>query len=107
MTKTINQSTIDLLKQTYPNARPGFVEVLVEALEIHAKKNKDYNGAKPLFPATGASLFYDLQRKFGRLYNIIQSEEDPQVSESLIDTALDLGVYSFLMVEKLKEDKKE
>ncbi len=91
------------LRKAYPTARPEFIDVLIEALETHAKKNNDYNGSAPLFPATGESLYFDIRRKFGRLHNIIQSNEDPMVDESIKDTALDLGVYAFLLVEELRK----
>jgi hypothetical protein len=100
----MNQGIINVLKENYPTARPGFVEVLVEALETHSKKNNDYNGRKVLFPADVESLFYDIRRKFGRLYNLLSEETKPKVDEKLKDTAIDLGNYSFLLAEELKKE---
>ena len=96
------------LKKDFPTARPGFLDIVASAIYLHASKNNDYNGTKPLFPATVQSLYHDLKRKFGRLYNFLENtDKHMMVSESLEDTALDLGVYAFLMSEKIRENKKE
>ena len=59
------------IELVFPTARPGFIKILVQALELHAKKNNDYNGKKVLFPPTTSSLYYDVRRKMGRLFNIM------------------------------------
>ncbi len=92
-----------MLEDNYPTARKGFIRILVKALELHAKKNNDYNGKKVLFPASVESLYHDIRRKFGRLYNIMDSGGEVMVDEKLEDTVLDLGNYSFLMAEMMEE----
>lgn len=98
---------LSMLEDNYPTARKGFIRVLVKALEIHAKKNNDYNGKKVLFPATVESLYHDIRRKFGRLYNIFAEGSEVMVDEKLEDTVLDLGNYAFLMAELMEEMPKE
>ena len=96
-----------MLEDNYPTARKGFIRVLVRALDTHARKNNDYNGKKVLFPATVESLYHDIRRKFGRLYNIMDETTEVMVDEKLEDTAIDLGVYSLLMAELIKDMPKE
>ncbi len=88
----------------YPTARPGFVKILVQALELHAKKNHDYNGTSPLFTPDIKSLYYDLRRKFSRLHNLITENAVNMVDEKLEDTVMDLGVYSLLMAEEISNN---
>ena len=97
---------VNLLQKDFPEARYGFIKILIQALELHAKKNNDYNGKKVLFPATVESLYYDVKRKFGRLYNIIEQETQVQVDEKLEDTVIDLGNYAFLLAEEMHNNKK-
>ncbi len=104
---TTKEQLFEQLKEDFDTARPGFLNVIADAIYLHASKNNDYNGVNPLFPATVESLFFDLKRKFGRIYNQLGNGTVYQVSESLQDTAIDLGVYAFLMVEKLREEKEK
>lgn len=96
-----------ILEEAYPTARPGYIHILLKSLETHAKKNNDYNGEKVLFPADKDSLYYDIRRKFGRLYNIMSGTSIKVTEETLVDTALDLGVYSLLLAEELEKYGKD
>lgn len=102
------EDLITIILNNYPKARPGFIEVVVDAIELHAKKNHDYNGDKEenkldVLGVTGK--FCDIWRKVSRLYHVIMEKSIPMVDESVEDTAIDLGVYAFLMVEKIKEER--
>lgn len=99
----MRQDIVNLLQKDFPNARPGYLEVVVQAIELHAKKNNDYNGSKPLFAErpTLQEMFYDIKRKYSRLHHLIMGGTDPQVDEKLEDTALDLGNYGFLLAEDI------
>ena len=91
-----------LLLEKFPTARPGLVSVLVDALDIHARKNHDYNGKLAEKDPSTFELhgkFFDIRRKYNRLLNAIEGNGVTMVNENLEDTALDLGVYAFLMAE--------
>lgn len=98
------------LISSFPTARPGFIETLVDALELHAKKNNDYNGefqkAMEISKFETMSKFADVRRKYSRLYHLIAEEKEMKVDEQLKDTAIDLGVYAFLLTEYLNALKK-
>jgi len=106
---------IKKLEKTFPTARPGFIKVLMEALELHAKKNNDYNSGETKKPQTytdGQSKmnsdfeliakFCDIRRKYSRLYNSIVNKREMKVDEKLEDTTIDLLVYSALFLEYIK-----
>lgn len=104
-----SNDTIKQLKDLYPTASEGFISILVCALEIHAKKRNDYNGVGFVqeyseFMTTGK--FWDIKRKYDRLYNKMVKGMNYMVDESLEDTLLDLGNYAFLMAEYLRDMKK-
>ena len=83
------------------------IEVLLEALELHARKNHDYTGNAKINPFDLGlkGRFHDLNRKFSRIYHIMWENREIKVDEKLEDTAMDLGNYSFLLVEDLKNYK--
>lgn len=97
------------LEKEYPTARKGFIDILVDSLSLHAKKNHDYNPAKEIDPADHRfELLYkfaDIRRKYTRLYNAVVEKKEMKVDESLLDTVTDLGVYAFLMAEYIKNKK--
>ena len=109
---------LKLLEEQFPTARPGFIKVLTEALELHARKNNDYNGGNTTSvqlyndaqPETNKEFemiakFCDIRRKYGRLYNAIAIKREMKVDEKLEDTAIDLLVYSALFLEFIKGEK--
>lgn len=95
----------DLLVKEFPQARPGFIKVLVDALLLHSSKNHDYNGKgdESRFDMGLPGKFFDINRKFSRLYHAIAEKEQITVNESLRDTAVDLGNYAFLLVEYIDQ----
>jgi hypothetical protein len=96
------------LVDIFPTARTGFIKILMEALELHAKKNADYNGVykDEVSPNNDiVAKFFDVRRKYGRLKHLILDENEMQVDEKLMDTALDLGNYGFLLAECLGDLK--
>lgn len=100
-----NSQMKKILETAYPNARVGFIEVIVDALDLHARKNHDYNGASSVqiynkFEAF--SKLNDVRRKYSRLYHLMAEEEKMKVDERLEDTAIDLGVYAFLLTEYIR-----
>lgn len=100
---------VEYLKNNFPDARTGFIEALVNALELHSRKNSDYTGASitPLifsdFETT--SKFCDIRRKYSRLYHFIAEKNKLKVNETVEDTAIDLLVYAGLFVEYLHSQK--
>jgi|TARA_R100000501_G_C2627592_1_gene121542 hypothetical protein len=97
------------LQDKFPTASKGFIDVLVDALDIHAKKRNDYTGTdfvQKFSKFETLSKFYDIRRKYDRLYNIMVKDTEIQVDEKLKDTALDLGNYAFLLVEYINEANK-
>lgn len=99
----MNKEVLAILEDNYPTARKGFIRILLKALELHAQKNNDYNGKRVLFPASVDSLYHDIRRKFGRLYNIFDEKTEVMVDEKLEDTVIDLANYSLLMAEKIQD----
>ncbi len=94
----------ELLCKEFPTARPGFVDVLILALAIHAEKNNDYTGnADNKFDLGLKAKFFDINRKFSRLYYMLWEERKPMVGEQVDETTLDLGVYAFLLCEELRK----
>jgi hypothetical protein len=107
--KTEASKIREQILEEFPSASPGFVDILIEALEIHAKKRNDYSGKNFVqvfseFETVGK--FHDIKRKYDRMYNKIANKAEYQVNESLEDTALDLGNYAFLFLEYLRAMKK-
>jgi len=104
--KVSKQELTDAILELYPTARPKFIEIVLDAIEIHAKKNNDYNGGGSvdifynMFGLNGR--FYDIWRKVQRLHSIIISKTKVMVKESAIDTAKDLGNYAFLLAEDIE-----
>jgi hypothetical protein len=110
MKKTREQIVFDILRKRYPGAREDFLCVVVEAISLHEKKNTDYNGVKSIIPT---ELFgvngkvYDIGRKFTRLFHLIVEGQDMKVQEEILyDTAIDLGVYAFLLATYFKTTAK-
>ena len=101
------QELVSILKVKFPDARAGFIEVLIEALELHARKNHDYTGNKEFNPFDLGlkGRFHDLNRKFSRIYHIMWEEQEIKVDEKLEDTVIDLGNYCFLLAEELNNIK--
>lgn len=111
--KKLEQSDIEFLesvkgklKEIYPTARPRLIEILFEVLELHARKNNDYNGNMDLYRATGViGRFCDIWRKVIRMFNAIVLNTNMVVDENLIETGKDSIVYHALLVEELEWEK--
>ena len=105
----INEQMNKILETAYPTARPGFIRVLVDALDLHSKKNADYNGLEIKECEKGAIETFvkmmDVRRKYSRLHRLIIEEQNMKVDEQLEDTAIDLGVYAFLLTEQIRASK--
>ena len=104
-----NEQINKILQTAYPTARTGFIKVVVDALELHAKKNNDYNGKTEVLTINKfetMAKFADVRRKYSRLYHLIAEEAEMKVDEQLEDTAIDLGVYAFLLTAYLRLLKK-
>lgn len=110
MEKIGAKGIVQKLSEIYPTARPGFINVLIDALELHARKNNDYNGTKidkiPFTTFETMAKMADVRRKYSRLYHLLAENVEPKVDENLEDTVIDLGVYAFLLLEYLREAKK-
>lgn len=96
------------IRTAFPYARLGFIKIMVDAIELHSKKNHDYNGPHEVEPIKQELLakFLDIRRKYNRLHHTVIEEEKVLVDEKLEDTVIDLGNYAFLFAEYLKTIKK-
>jgi len=110
---------VEKLKKLFPTARPGMIEVFMEALELHARKNSDYNNG--IIDGSNSysdnriiinndfelvAKFCDIRRKYARLQNAIVNKREMKVDEKLEDTAIDLLVYSGMFLEFIKKINK-
>lgn len=103
-----NEQMNKILETAYPNARVGFIRVLVDALDLHARKNHDYNGALSVQVHNKFEMYSklnDVRRKYSRLYHLLAEEKEMKVDEQLEDTAIDLGVYAFLLTEYIRSEQ--
>lgn len=94
---------------------PRFYELLLQAAEIHARKNKNYAvDGNPLSnlkecerigirPFIGVMI--RLFDKWSRLIELTKGKQD-LVGESLVDTLLDNAIYSVLAIILLEEEQK-
>lgn len=100
----------DELKKQFPTAKPEFIDCLMEILELHAKKNNDYNGSNYWIQNYNEfetySKFADVRRKYSRLYHFIVNKTKMKVDEKVEDTAIDLCVYAILFYDYIKRFKK-
>lgn len=106
MNKEIEKYLID----KFPEARSGFIKTIVSALDIHANKNHDYNSKDSIQKYNAIETlakFLDIRRKYSRIENIIMNELQYKVNETLEDSAIDLGVYSFLFAEYIYNHKQQ
>jgi len=95
------------------NRLSPFYAVLVEAADLHARKNANYagDGDDPFknfrecwdfnIPAWKGILIR-LSDKWSRIKNLAKGIED-KVGEAIDDTLMDNGVYSFIAVCMLRE----
>lgn len=94
------------LTELYPTARPELINILFECIDLHARKNNDYNGDMDLYRATGiVGRFCDIWRKVIRMFNAIVLKTNMVVDENLIETGKDSIVYHALLVEELNVEK--
>ena len=105
----MNEELKNKMHEMYPHAEIGFIEILIEALEISNKKQHDYSGKDFVqeyseFHTIGK--FHDIKRKYDRLYNKVAKKSEYLVDESLEDTAIDLGNYAFLFLLYIRNMKK-
>jgi hypothetical protein len=94
------------LKTALRTARPGFVELAVDAMALHAQKNNDYTNGKEFASLGLTGRFCDICRKVNRLHTLIIVGKRRMSKESQRDTALDLAVYALLLAEDLERDSK-
>lgn len=97
------------LRTAYPDAREGFVKVMIDALALHAAKNHDYNGRgkdPDMSEFETMAKFADIRRKYSRMFHMIAENQTHHVPESITDTAIDLFVYAGLFVEYIESLKK-
>jgi hypothetical protein len=102
-----------MVLNTGENRHSPFYEILVRAADTHARKNRNYagDGANPFknfqecedfnIPAWKGALVR-MSDKWMRIKNLAKGIPD-LVGESLEDTLLDLGVYSFICICLLME----
>jgi hypothetical protein len=105
------EELIASLGNSFPYANTKFIEVLADAIELHNSKNHDYRGGKKTYEHEHddfekIAMFLDIRRKYSRLENIVKGNK-ALVDETILDTAIDLGVYAFLFAAYLREEKNE
>jgi hypothetical protein len=106
MTIIKREFLIKELQESYPTARPAFIEIMVECIALHAGKNNDYNGGiESPFKNTSEEVFHDVKRKFSRLHTHFILKTSYMIGEGVIETAKDLLVYSGLLIEQLQEEQ--
>lgn len=94
------------LKKNFPTARPRLIEILIDTIDLHARKNNDYNGNMELYRATGVKgRFCDIWRKVIRMFNAIMLDTKMVVNENLLETCDDNIVYTALLREELENEK--
>ena len=80
------------------------VAVFVDALALHSKKRNDYVSDQFLADIPEdirlLALFFDIRRKYSRLFNAIVGKKGLKVNEHITETATDLGVYAFMLAAK-------
>ena len=89
-----------------------FDEILNKISILHEVKNTDYGNAfgdtyqefasYSDLAANGYALGL-LKNKINRLTNLMLSQEEPQVNESIQDTLIDLASYSIMFLEELQK----
>lgn len=97
------------LIEAFPTARPRLIQIFIDTIDLHARKNNDYNGNMDLYRATGVvGRFCDIWRKVIRMFNAIILETKLVVDENLKETGKDMMVYDALLVEELEiEERKQ
>lgn len=102
-------------KLKYFQGDPIFYELILESIELHARKNHDYAiDGDPLSnlracEALGISAYKGvlirLQDKYSRLIELSRKEAAVK-EESVEDTLKDMAIYSLLAITLLRRDKK-
>ena len=94
-----------------PYGHKMFYELLDEIAEIHSNKSHDYGGKGN--PLSNLEIFgwrgviVRLGDKFCRLKNFYNQGEFKVKDENIIDTLLDLSIYSLLCIILLEEEHKK
>jgi hypothetical protein len=79
----------------------GFAQVLLEAQELHDRKNRSYNGAWRIGGVQ--ALAENLMRKIRRIDTTINVSASTEDGESFRDTLMDNAIYSLMMIQLLDE----
>ena len=87
----------------------GFSEILKEAQALHSRKNNDYGGSQGLYKMIGVKGRYaDCWRKIIRMHSLVWEGNKQLVpDEPIRDTAIDLIVYTVLLVLVLDEQARQ
>ena len=104
------QDMFELIKE-----RPSpFYKVLLKAAETHYRKNKNYASTTDPFSnfkmcesfgiTAEQGVLVRMSDKWSRIVNIASGVKD-LVGESMKDTILDLGVYSFILYAMIQEEE--
>lgn len=100
--------------QIKPFSVEEFESILDKMKEIHRKKNHDYSGDEYLSDLTAStrmsikpwvSCLLRMQQKMGRLENFARKQYLEVKEENMEDTALDLSVYSILLLMLYRKNK--
>ena len=103
------ESLMKELSKVYPNCKEGFLEEVLKCVEIHSRKNHDYNGSSELYLVTGIKgRIADVWRKMIRIMTLGWFAQDSEVkTESLEETSRDLTVYSILLTIELHKKQQD
>lgn len=94
----------------------NLLELLPKALELQNTKEAQYG--RSWCKHEDISAFFNLERKWDRIYNImtramkqgtdsVVSGDSSTPTETFVDTLIDLGLYSFMWIGLIREQRPE
>jgi hypothetical protein len=100
------------------NIRDGkrYQKLLDEIIDLHINKNTGYSGdSKDPFFNFKQSVLFDItpfkgclvrmSDKFSRIISLVKNPDNDKVGESILDTLLDLAVYSLIAICLYREQR--
>lgn len=98
--------TTEDIREQFPFIRQGLEQTVWDVLELHNKKNHDYDGNSPLSNPFGLETEFTsgVWRKVVRIAAAVKGGT-LLVSESLIETSRDLVVYALMWLNSLERNK--
>lgn len=112
---------LELHKRVFFNGHAGYLEAVIEGVEIHTKKNSDYSGGggpddDPLANFKGSGevgidpglgIILRMQDKFQRVKAFAKTGKLAVVDEGVEDAMLDIANYALLFLALKREDEND